>query len=175
MPTPTEQLTQLITNGYFLTDVSELIKDIDVDHITWYKCPEGVLKPSDRDPIYQRLNTLSDDIGDKIIKPMFGNYTKGITGFWDRVDSYSVNWHNDLNEGSNLFALVYFDTMTPGIAGNIHVRNAQGDEFSHLPSKGDCIFINQQKGFEHRVTQTRPYDVVRRVANFRYNVPILTQ
>jgi len=170
---PEQQLAQLITNGYFLVDVSDLIADIEINKIEWYKCPEGVLKPADNDPIYLALSKLSDNIGSKFITPMFGNYKKGITGFWDRVDSYSVNWHNDLNEGSNLFALIYFDTMTPGLGGNIHVRNPQGEEFSHLPSRGDCLFVNQQKGFEHKVTQTRPYDVVRRIANLRYNVDLL--
>jgi len=172
--TPTEQLTQLVTNGYFLTDVTDLLSlSPDINRIEYVEQLDSTLRPVNYNNIIEQLKPLRQEIGDKILNPIFGSYQAGRILFWDRVSDDSTVWHNDHIEGYNLFALVYFDTMTPGIGGQIHIRNPQGQVSSHLPVRGDCIVVNMKPGYDHRADQTRPRTATRRVANFRYNVPLL--
>jgi hypothetical protein len=171
--TPEQQLTQLVTQGYFLTQVSDLLKLVDVDHIEWFEQPNKILSPVDEEAIASDLSILQNEIGDRIMRPIFGSYRAGNASIWDRTEQSSTVWHNDNREGYNLFALVYFDTMTPGVNGRLYVRNPQGEESSHLPARGDCVVVNMKQGYEHRVDYTIPRTAVRRVANLCYNVPLL--
>jgi hypothetical protein len=171
--TPTEQLTQLVTNGYFLTDVTELLPSVDIDHCEFHQRPSGIADPDPNDPIFSRLEILQNTVGEKIITPLFGSYQAGTARIWNQTDEASTKWHNDYVEGYNLFVLIYFDILTPGLGGKIHIRNPQGEVFTHLPTRGDCIFVNLKQGFDHRVDHTRPRTATRRVANLRYNVPLL--
>lgn len=175
--TPDQQITQLITKGYFLTQVNDLLQSLplDINRIEYVEQKDSILIPVNDDEVAEQLKPLQHEIGDRILRPIFGSYQAGGILFWDRISDDSAVWHNDHIEGYNLFALVYFDTMLPGIGGQIHIRNPQGEVSSHLPSRGDCLVVNMKKGYDHKADQTRPRTATRRVANFRYNVPLLGQ
>lgn len=173
--TPDQQLTQLVTQGYFLTQISDLIArlPLDINRIEYVEQADSTLIPVNDDDIAEQLKPLQHEIGDRLLRPIFGGYQAGRILFWDRVSDDSAVWHNDHIEGYNLFALVYFDTMLPGVGGHVYVRNPQGEEYCHLPQRGNCLVVNMKQGYDHRAEQTRPRTATRRVANFRYNVRLL--
>lgn len=85
---------------------------------------------------------------------------------WDGVDSGSMCWHNDHDEGFDLNVLYYFDTQTPNTGGQIEFKN-QTTEHTFYPLANSIVFINQSKQFFHRAYRSTS---ARRIVSAEFKV-----
>ena len=94
------------------------------------------------------MSEIYDIIFDRHLSKLFPNIELLEKSMWQGVDTKSKEWHTDYmvkkNFNSNL--LLYLDD---NYGNNIQVKN-QTEEFTIYPIRGDFIWLNQNKIFQHR-------------------------
>jgi hypothetical protein len=156
-------LKDLIEKGYTYTFDNNLLPYIqgylsNIDN--WTRHSSGIEYPEDQD-----LNPAMDYIQNKYVQPIFGKNKKGYKALWNKSESSSMQWHNDLKEGPNLFFLYYLNDIQNG--GEIKFR-VYGIETGYLQAKrGLLVMGSQESHVEHKV---EPTEETRIVANFGFYV-----
>jgi hypothetical protein len=101
-----------------------------------------------------------DSLREKLVKPQFKNYTwtRAISphayGLWNKTEE--IPWHTDINDGSHMTVLLYFNKRTPD-SGCIHfgVEDEFGNiekVYSHKPIDQTFVCVNSANPyFKHSV------------------------
>lgn len=98
------------------------------------------------------LDPAMDYIGQTYVSQFFPNYTKGYRYIWNKTESKTMEWHNDLIEGPKVFFLHYMTDVTDG--GEICFR-VNGIETGCLqPKKHLLIMASQELHVEHKANYT---------------------
>jgi hypothetical protein len=123
--------------------------------------------------VQRRLEWLHEHLAETCLTRLFDSFEKKDCAMWSGVDELSAKWHNDFEDGDsfNSNILIYLDDNTIENGNSIEVR---GPGFERLlrPLKGDLLWLNQKKCFQHRATHTSGR---RRVLSFEFMVPALSQ
>lgn len=115
-------------------------------------------------PIGVDLNPAMEYIAKTYVEPFFPNYTKGYQYIWNKSESKTMVWHNDLVEGYNLFFLYYMNDVTDG--GEIQFR-VNGIETGMIqPRKHLLVMASQELHVEHKVNYTPQPRIV---SNYGFN------
>lgn len=110
------------------------------------------------------LNPAMDYIAEKYVKAFFTNYEKGYKRIWNKPENKSMEWHNDLIEGYNLFFLYYLNDVYKD--GEICFR-VNGKETNKIqPRRHLLVMGSQASNVEHKVNYTSED---RMVVNFGFN------
>jgi hypothetical protein len=167
-------LNNFYNNGFVVVNDPEIFTDFqDIDSWEWINKKHQSLqriKPSSE--IDYIMMITQNIIGEKYVKQFNNNYTLG--GDLDLVngmDAATLSWHNDNQEGYNLCALLYFDSVDEEIGGMTRFRDIQTKQITgeFYPKKYDISLMNHSIHFEHIVTpMILPLD--RRVALFNFNI-----
>lgn len=156
-------LSDLVEKGYTYTFDNDLFAHIKVDLLnldSWVQHPSGIQYPKDQD-----LNPAMDYLASKYVYPIFGENKRGYKALWNKSEASSMEWHNDLKEGPNLFFLYYLNDIQKG--GEIRFR-IYGIESGFMQAKkGLLVMGSQESHVEHKVEFT---EETRIVANFGFYV-----
>jgi len=150
-----------------------LPNNLDIDRFETFKFIDCT-QPEDLwlDPAAKReLDFIHKWLADTYISTIFNEYELKDTAMWSGVDHGSREWHNDF-EDSNKFnsnILIYMDDNTKWNGNNIQVRTSDYHYYLY-PKRGDFIWLNQKKCFEHRAAHKSGQ---RRVLSFEYLIPAL--
>jgi hypothetical protein len=163
-------INDLIEKGYHQIDISELLSDVDLKLIIWKdEHLNNVYEPKDDDNLDNAIKSINEKLV-TILNKSFQSVDVGKTELWKGTEPTSCDWHNDLREGWNLFALVYFNDMNEETGGSISFKNAQEEVFTVYPKYGTCIFVNMMPWYYHKVEQVKNSNIERVVLNCCYNV-----
>lgn len=153
--------TDFIMNGFTYTfdnQIESLIGDLPPIDL-WETDFEGVQHPPGVD-----LNPAMDYIGETYVSEFFPKYTTGYKLLWNKSDSYTMDWHNDLVEGCNLFFLYYLTDVTEG--GELCFRVNGVETGCIQPRKNMLVMGSQESHVEHKVNYTPQ---TRIVSNYGFN------
>ena len=120
-----------------------------------------------------KIRTLQKYFADTYVSKIFNDFEYKDVCMWAGVDSGSAVWHNDFEDGDkfNSNVLVYLDDLTPDNGNKIKIRdNTTLKEYTIYPKKGNFVWLNQQKHYEHKATHNSGN---RRVVCFKYLIPAL--
>lgn len=98
------------------------------------------------------LSSAMDYIGAKYVSQYFPNYSKGYNYLWNKTESATQVWHNDLVEGCKVFFLYYLTDVTEG--GEICFRVNGVETGSLQPRKHMLVMGSQESHVEHKVNYT---------------------
>lgn len=169
------ELITFFTDGYIMSSVDDSI-DISVfDGFEFPDCNDLQSKEMCSDA-ENELNRLHRYFADNWVRRIFSVFELKNNGMWFGVDSGSDVWHNDYKHGLehkdvfNSNILLYLNDNTEENGNNIQVRSVGGPEITLYPKRGDFVWLNQKKCFEHRaICKTGP----RRLLSFEYMIPAL--
>lgn len=169
--------TQIIEKGYaYYSDDKEAFSLIDIDNIEWSEKGTIPLQMCVRsDETQATILKLQDLLGEKYIKPAFGEYTKSYVDLVNGMDHNVYDWHNDYEYGHvNLGILMYFSSTDAEIGGGITFRDAINhvEHAFFYPQEGDILVVNHTTKFQHRVTKQN-IPLQRIVGSFHYHVDSL--
>jgi hypothetical protein len=165
-----EVVDALISKGFYKFDASELLSRVDISNVTWVEDDApNVFIPMDDETLDDQLREFNSNLIE-----MFGNafatVTTGKIELWDGTEPTSCEWHNDLIEGWNLFALIYFNEAVPNNGGAVMFKSIIDDsEYIVYPSYGTCVLVNMQPWYFHRVVPQVKHQQ-RVVLNICYNI-----
>ena len=159
-----DQLDTFLTCGYAHFNEPDLI-DLSKFKITNVEVNDN-LESNFTETELLMLNSFTEFISEKYIKPLYKNFDIVYCCVWDGVDMGSTAWHNDSVEGFDINVLYYFDDTNPLVGGSVEFRHPTG-EHKIYPVAGDLVFINQNKKFFHKASRST---ACRRVASIEYKV-----
>jgi len=143
---------QLVSLGFYETNIAGILDTVNLSTIVWV--PDGapnVLVPQEpNDILSTQLNCVDDHIR-AILAPAFKSVVTGKIELWDGTEPTSCEWHNDLVEGWNLFALIYFNDMDPENGGSVSFKTPADDVYTVYPKYGTCVFVNMEPWYFHKV------------------------
>lgn len=133
------------------------------DYTYWY------WRPKETSVLKDALIETHEILSKQYISKIFSNYKFGYRDLWNGIDIGADNFHNDLNEGPNVFFLLYFNTMDDTTGGGIGFRDSVTKEETGFlyPQKYDVLLGSQQSSWEHRVEKMKK-QTNRIVANFGF-------
>jgi len=146
---------------------------IDLHSMEWSDKGIIPLQMIKRTPeVEQTLSIIQKYLGEKFVRPMFGDYHMDYCDLVSGMDDNVFEWHNDYEEGKvNLGILMYFTDTDEDTGTRIEFRHADTKEFIDYmyPKEDDICIINHGTKFEHRVTK-QLIKLPRIVASFHYHV-----
>lgn len=149
-------------SGAFIANDPSLIADYEdfVKSITWIKNGTSN-RPSDS--VTGMLDVVQERIIEKYLSTEFIEVRSIYYSMWNGIESGSINWHSDLNEGATFSALYCLSTLNmPGGEFEIQSENLHRIK----PTKYDLIIFSQKDGWIHRAI---PYSGERIMLNFGFN------
>ena len=156
-------LEELRTYGYVEivdTKVKGLISELPpLDE--WIKNPKFDMET----PESVDLTQAHQYIGKTYVEPIATILDYGYSNLWNKSDEPSMEWHNDLVEGCNLFFMYYLSDVTNGGELMFRVNNIPTGIIQ--PKKGLLVMASQEEHVEHKVNFT---DQTRIACNFGFNV-----
>jgi len=156
---------ELLMSGYKIFNDKEILHLLsDVPHISSWTAnldSSGVYTPPEKID----LGPVHDYIKDNYVDKYFNNSTKGYNNIWSSTETDSLEWHNDLVEGPNLFFMYYLNDVINN--GEICFR-VNGEETGKIkPKRGLLLMGSQELYVEHKVNYTNEN---RAVCNFGFYV-----
>lgn len=98
------------------------------------------------------LSAAMDYIAKMYVEPFFPRYTKGYSSIWNKSETQTMEWHNDLVEGCKVFFLYYLTDVTEG--GEICFR-VNGKETGYVQPKKHLLVMGSQELYvEHKANYT---------------------
>ena len=112
----------------------------------------------------KNLEHLQKFIEQTYLKEISNNFKLMRCGRWQGVDTNTQHWHNDSKEGHNISFLLYLDSCSPELGGQLEIKS---DDSLHsiYPEPGLLVCLNQKEKFSHRAM---PSKATRRVVSFDY-------
>lgn len=167
------QFDNFFSHGYIL-HCDENINVSKYDSYTFPDCTkseEEILKaqgPQEKAICQLDLQVLHEYLAKNYVSKLFANYDIMHRDLWCGVDEGSVEWHNDHEDGDpfNSTILVYMDDNTPENGNFIAVRGPAVETILY-PKRGEFIWLNQKKIFQHKAKHNSG---VRRVLGFEFFV-----
>lgn len=162
-----------MNKGFCFIRDEEAFKNIDIHNVQWSdkgSIPLQMVKRTD--DIEYSLKQTQEYLGQKYIKPLFGEYHMDYCDLVNGMDDNVYDWHNDYEEGKvNLGILLYYTNTDEEVGTRIEFRHADTKQFIdyHYPKEYDICIINHGTKFEHRVTE-QLLPIPRIVASFHYHV-----
>ena len=158
-------------NGYIQGHFAE-IDNYDFSEFVFLDCSENE-DIIDNNPTIDKkaqkyLSEIYNIIFDRHLSKLFPNIELLEKSMWQGIDTKSKEWHTDYMEKKNFNSnlLLYLDD---NYGNNIQVKN-QTEEFTIYPIRGDFIWLNQNKIFQHRAKHiTGP----RRLISYEMYIPEL--
>lgn len=158
-------------NGHIQGHLAE-IDNYDFSEFVFLDCSENE-DIIDNSPIIDKkaqkyLSEIYNIIFNRYLSKLFPNIELLEKSMWQGVDTKSKEWHTDYMEKKNFNSnlLVYLDD---NYGNSIQVKN-QVEEFIIYPTRGDFIWLNQNKIFQHRAKHiTGP----RRLISYEMYIPEL--
>ena len=164
---------KIIQNGFECYKDEEAFQFIDIHSVEWSTKGTIPLQMCIRTPKTQEsLLKTQLWLGEKYIKPIFGDYTCNYVDLVNGMDDNVFDWHNDYEENKvNLGILLYFSDTDEQIGSGIGFRVPFTTELTGFfyPKAGDVCIINHTTNFEHQVTKQN-FSLPRIVASFHYYV-----
>lgn len=115
-------------------------------------------------PVGVDLQPAMDYIDQTYVSMFFTGSTQGYSYIWNKTESKTMEWHNDLIEGSRVFFLHYMTDVTDG--GEICFR-VNGVETGCLQPKQHLLVMGSQElHVEHKANYTPQ---VRIVSNYGFD------
>lgn len=118
-----------------------------------------------------QLGEVHRYLADTYVSKLFTDFQFKECDLWSGVDDGSKEWHNDHIDGDpfNTTFLIYLDDNTPENGNYIAVRGPD-TEITLYPKRGDFIWLNQNRMFEHKAKHNSGQ---RRVLGFEFYIPAL--
>ena len=166
-------LSSLMNNGFFFTKDDNAFQFIDINTVEWSDkgtIPLQMVKRTEQ--VEDALRKTQEYLGEKYVRPLFGDYHKDYCDLVNGMDENVYEWHNDYeNNKVNLGILLYFSDTDLDTGSRIEFRHADTKEFITFmyPKERDICIINHGTKFEHRVTEQN-LPLPRIVASFHYYV-----
>ena len=164
---------QIRDRGYYHIRDEEAFQFIDIHSVEWSNKGTIPLQMCIRTPDTQTaLQKTQEWLGEKYIRPIFGDYHSDYVDLVNGTDDNVFDWHNDYEEGKvNLGILLYFTDTDEEIGSGIGFRLPFTTDLTGFfyPKAGDVCIINHTPNFEHRVTKQN-IPLPRIVASFHYYV-----
>lgn len=164
---------QILDKGYCCIRDEEAFQFIDIYSVKWSELGDIPLQMCVRTPETQAaLLQTQTWLGEKYIRPIFGDYTCNYVDLVNGMDDNVFDWHNDYEQDKvNLGILLYFTDTDEEIGSGIGFRRPFTTESTGFfyPKAGDVCVINHTTNFEHRVTKQK-IPLQRIVASFHYYV-----
>jgi hypothetical protein len=139
-----------------------------------FKAQDGYKVAVHTPDVEKALKMCHTYLGDKYISQLSGKFNLyGQPEIINGVDKGSLNWHNDLKEGANVAALMYFTgASNPDTGGHLEVRTAETKQLSAFlyPGKCDVILLNHKSTWEHKIGEFKEAGVERLTGYFDYNI-----
>lgn len=147
--------TKFFTDGYILYR-DESINVSVFDCYNFPDCTDTEQKiilaqsPQEKANCKQHLNIIHKYLAENYVSKIFKNFEIKENDIWNGVDEGSRRWHNDYEDGDpfNVTFLIYLDDNTPENGNFIGVRGP-GVENILYPKRGEFIWLNQKKIFQH--------------------------
>lgn len=162
-----------MNNGFYFIRDHEAFNFIDINNVTWSQRGTNPLQMVIRtDDVETNLLATQHYLGEKYIKPLFGDYHNDYCDLVNGMDDNVYEWHNDYEVGKvNVGILLYFSDTDSEIGSRIEFRHAETKQFINYmyPREHDICIINHGTKFEHRVTKQN-IPLPRIVASFHYYV-----
>lgn len=166
-------IKQLLEQGYYKTVDTDAFELIDVYSVTWTDEGTVPLQMVVRSPATQQaLMDTQRWLGEKYLKPVFGDYHCDYCDLVKGMDENVYEWHNDYElDKVNLGILLYFTDTDESTGTDVQFRIATTKQptGSFYPKAGDIAFLNHTVNFEHLVTAQK-IKLPRIVASFHYHV-----
>lgn len=105
-------------------------------------------------------------IAEDIIEKYFSNYEIGRRMIWESVNKKAMLWHNDLNDHTNTFFLLYHNDTNSNIGGSVNFRYKNIEEKIY-PKAGTLIFFNCLNNFEHKAENSKQQRIV---SSYYFNI-----
>jgi hypothetical protein len=162
-----DQVDSFLTKGYCIFDEKGLLDltEFAVQNVEEFEGFPMILDAY-TDIEQQKINMFVQYVSEKYVESLYKNYEVLGTGVWDGVDSGSMGWHNDHNEGIDFNVLLYNDDTDDSTGGQIEFQYPGGQECIY-PKSGNLIFINQDLKFKHKASRSTGF---RRVATIEYGL-----
>jgi len=164
---------ELLLNGFCIINDASAFIHLEKYKFTWIKNQsethyfETVLDSN----LMNALELTHKLVGEKYFQSV-GDYTITTNSIWNGIDEDTLYWHNDLLFGSNIAALLYFNTLTKLTGGELGIRNnSTHEEVVVYPTQYDIIILNQDLIWEHKANQLK-MNVPRIVAHFDFYIPL---
>lgn len=149
----------------------ELPDDVDINLFEYFDFNDCNKEDTWYPPMCRaHLEQLHTWFADNVVGKVFDHYILKECNMWFGVDEPSSDWHNDNQGEFNSNILVYMDNDMRYNGNNIKVRN-ELEEHTIWPKRGDFVWLNQSKQFEHKATHKSG---VRRVLSFEFLIPQLS-
>ncbi len=146
MDSTIQNLDSFFINGFYKGHI-DFIEDINFNNYKFIDCNEEFrLLDKQLEPILLRVK---EHLIKNHVSVIFDKYNIIDQYAWSGVDGYSKEWHNDLKEGFDSNVIVYLDDSLG--ENTIEFKN-QTEQFKIYPKKGDFVWINQSKQFQHKAT-----------------------
>jgi hypothetical protein len=164
---------QLVEQGYYKFKDDDAFQFIDIYNVAWTDEGSIPLQMVVRSPETQSaLLETQRWLGEKYIRPVFGDYHCDYCDLVKGMDDNVYEWHNDYEDGCvNLGILLYFSDTDETTGTDIQFRTADTKQptGSFYPKAGDIAVLNHTVNFEHIVTEQK-IKLPRIVASFHYYV-----
>ena len=155
------ELNDLLIKGYTFTYDGHVKKHVGQlpPMNEWQKDDSGVEFPVGVD-----LSQAQQYLCDTYLKP-FADVKFGYKNIWNKTDTPTTVWHNDLIEGSNIFFLYYLNDVKDGGEICFKVNNEQTGCIQ--PRQNLLVLASQEESVRHKVNHTNE---TRIVCNFGFKV-----
>lgn len=162
---------QIINEGFYFLRDDEAFKFLDVNEVQWSTPGTIPLQMVVRTPEVEHALSLTQEyLGEKYVRPAFGDYHKDYCDLVNGMDDNVYEWHNDYEPNKvNLGILLYYSDTDNDTGSGIGFRDPK-TKIEHAffyPKAGDVCILNHTEKFEHRVTPQN-IQIPRIVASFHY-------
>lgn len=164
---------QIVNEGYAKFRDADAFKFLDINTVNWSDQGTIPLQMVIRSPeVSSALLATQNYLGEKYIRPIFGDYQCDYVDLVKGMDDNVYEWHNDYEPNKvNLGILLYYSDTDADTGSGIGFRDPK-TKIEHAffyPKEGDICIINHTEKFEHRVTKQH-IPLPRIVASFHYYV-----
>jgi len=162
---------EFVVNGYCKTTYDN-VDDIPIDDVSLDICLDHVLIPSTLSDNYK---SSIDNLVSEVVSVLRNTYSQVTTfkydqhspyNVWDGVDSDSAKWHNDGNEGGDVFMLLYLDDVPKEAGGLLSIKMNDEIVKEFYPQKGEIVFISNEPNVLHKAERA---NVQRRLINLTFD------
>ena len=165
--------TKIDDNGFIVFRDDEAFQFIDIYSVTWAEKGTIPLQMVIKNAETQDALTKTQQwLGEKYLRPTFGNYHCDYCDIVKGIDNIVYEWHNDYEEGRvNLGILLYFSDTDKDTGTGLAFRDykTKKEHASFYPKLGDVCIINHTEKFEHKVSKPN-FAFPRIVGSFHYYV-----
>jgi hypothetical protein len=166
-------LQNLLKTGYYYFKDPGAFQFIDIDAVDWgLRGLINLQKAQITPDLELAINATQRYLGEKYIRPSFGNYYLHYCDVLNGLDDDVLNWHQDSEPNKEKIGiLLYFSDLDKDTGGSLEIRNAKTKEETGVfyPNVGDVCILHHTPNFEHRVSRLE-MKVPRIVIIFHYYV-----